>query len=565
MVVFLTDKAAVRNATKSQDVDPQSAQVNYRNSKAAETFVPSLSLIWLDKTSSGFERRAGLRQRLASADVTEVLELLEKSSEVDNDYLKIKFQTEILRRLSSIDPELAMSRVMASPRKFLSDFLPAVIEEWAESDRKALLAYVSTLDQSSLRTVLEALMSVSDTANESDLREMALATGYQGSLTGLLEGWSVKAAIHDPERSWNTVINDGWNNGSQIDSLVAIAEAWINIDGWNILDGLVESLPNRSHRTELVRKLFRRLARQDPQTAFEHARRLYPTTDEWTFHPVISEWEQQDPLAALEAVSSLDNQVLREDLQRYVVSGWAISNPQSLIEQLPSLEESIQEIARIEVIKGVARDSVADAVEMLSSVDGNIGREVFEAIGYWMAERDVRKAVEWAISDARVDEHRFFVLARMMPQIVAEDPDLAMSTAVDQPPTQWGQGLESSVIRVLVSFDRIDEAIELLPRIRDDSTKLRSYVTLGYELVMNGEIQESLELGNDLDEKMRKEYYERMLRNWAGSDPQGLFDSLDSFSSQEVQMQAANLLILQRENLLERQWTYVNALVSDQQ
>lgn len=565
MVVFLTDNAAVPNATKSQDVDPQTAQTNNRNSRVAESFVPSLSLNWLDTTSSGFERMAGLRQRLASADITDILELLEKSSEVDNDYLKIKFQTEILRRLSSIDPELAMSRVMASPRKFHSDFLPAVIEEWAVSDRKALLANASTLDQSSLRTVLKALLSRLDTTTVSDLRDLTHATGYQGALTELLESWSVEAAVHNPERSWNTVINDGWNNGSQIDSLVAIAESWINMDGWNTLEGLVDSIPNRSHRTELVWKLLRSMARQDPQTAFEHAKRLYPITDERIFHPVISEWEQRDPLAALEAVSSLDHQILREDLQRYIVRGWAISNPQSLIEQLPSLEESIQEIARIEVIKGVARVSVEDAIELLSSVDGNIESEVFEAIGYSMAVRDVRKAVEWAISDARVDEHRFFVLSRMMPQIVAEDPDLAMSTAVDQPLTQWGQGLESSVISVLVSFDRIDEAIDLLPRIRDDSTKLRSYVTLGYELVMNGEIQESFELGNELDETMRKEYYERMLRNWAGYDPQGLFNSLESLSNPEVQMQAANLLISQRDNLLERQWTYVNSLVSDQQ
>ena len=527
------------------------------------SLIPTIqSLEELKNLASGFERTAALRRLLASSDEARVIQLLRESEEIESNHQKLNAQIEIFRRLASMDPEQAMSRLTAYPQRQIEQLLPTVVGEWVSTDLEGAMALLSTIDQISIHEVFNALIIASESVSEKDLRDLAQAKGYEGELTGLMEELAVENAIHDPETSWNTVLNDSWYDGGQIDSLVAIAEAWIARDGWSVLDELVESMPNRTHRTEFVDNLLQYTARHDPTTSFEQAVRLYTSTDSMVFYAIVREWAHQDPFPVLEAISNLDDLLLQKDLRQWAISIWAGNDPKALLEFLPNLSEDNQLFARKEAIRGMARLSPHEAIELMSTMQGEIGSDVVGTISLSMSKRNAHKALEWALSDSRVDVHRFSVLSQILPKLAAEDPKLAMRTAIEQPMNQWGQALETYVVRSLLSSDDKEQAIALLPQVRPGQTKLRTYITVGFELALRGDAQTSIELGKDLNETLRENYYVGLMDKWISSDPQGLFNSLDQLPS-EYKMVAASLLRERQSSLLESQWEYVDSLVSE--
>ena len=242
---------------------------------------------------------------------------------------------------------------------------------------------------------------------------------------------------------------------------------------------------------------------------------------------------------------------------------WARSDPRTLLEHLPNLSEDIRSMARQEAIQGIARISPREAIELISMEQGEVGVEVATAVGYWMSQHDAREALNWALTDTLVDEHRFDVLQRMMTALVAEDLDLAMRTALDQPVSQWGQALESSVVRNLIASERFDEAISILPRVREGSVKLQAYAEVGTELALNGDTEKAFDLAEDLADTQREAFYERLLSRWAATNPQGLANSLEQLPSQKRKLQAARLLRDYRNNMLESQWQRIDSVAPD--
>lgn len=563
VILLVLNVIDARTISKSQDLYQPTKNATTENSTESTVTSTLQSLEGLEKIASGFGRMAGLRRLLASSDETQTLELLDQSDAIESDYLQLKVRIEVLRRLAAFNPELAASRVMEYPRRIQEHLLPAVIGEWASFDLEAAAVQISRLDKSLGREAIKSLLLATENLQQVDLGDLANAAEFEGALSGLIEEIAVETAIHDPEKSWNAVINDSWRNGSQLDSLAAIAEAWIDRDGWDVLDGIVESLPNPLFRTQLLERLLHSVARHSPERAFEQSKRLVGSSNSIAFHFIVGEWVRQSPVAALNAISMLDDETSRADLQQSAIQTWARSDPRALLEHLPNLSEDIRSMARQEAIQGIALISPHEAIELISTVQGEVGAEIAITVGYRMSQEDAREALNWALTDSRVDEHRFSVLQRMMAALVAENLDLAMRTALDQPVSQWGRALESSVVRSLISSERFDEAISILPRVREGSVRLQAYAEVGTDLALNGEIQKSFDLAEGLADTQREAYYERLLSRWAGTNPQGLANSLDELPNQKRKLQAARLLRNYRNNLLESQWQRVDSLAQN--
>lgn len=88
----------------------------------------------------------------------------------------------------------------------------------------------------------------------------------------------------------------------------------------------------------------------------------------------------------------------------------------------------------------------------------------------------------------------------------------------------------------------VDEALGMLPRVREGQTKLLAYGAVGVALVERGNPMDAIELAPQLPEVDRESYFLITAMTWAEKDPEELLESIDDFSSPVARSKAAALL-----------------------
>ena len=136
------------------------------------------------------------------------------------------------------------------------------------------------------------------------------------------------------------------------------------------------------------------------------------------------------------------------------------------------------------------------------------------------------------------EQTRRSALTTVLRNLVDVDPTLAFQTALKQPLTKHGRGLEAAVIEQLARTD-LERAISMLSQVRDGRTKLHAYNSAGRALVQNGNNDRALQLGQQLPDEYRSAYLQSVMWQWAEADPETLLASLDELPSQEAKTQAA--------------------------
>lgn len=282
---------------------------------------------------------------------------------------------------------------------------------------------------------------------------------------------------------------------------------------------------------------------------------------------IVEMWARSDPLIAMSRVTSVKNASQRKKLQKTLLRAWAENDAENLFDSLEQIPESIRQNAEQQAMLAVARSAPSDAVSYLSELTAMDRQQslALEIAEHW-SQQDIYAALDWVLANQDInDSTRHRALTEVLRNLVDVDPSLALQTALKQPLTKYGRGLEAMVIEQLARTD-LESAISMLSQVREGRTKLQAYISAGRALVQNGGYNRALRLGQQLPGEDQPHYQSSVMWQWADADPQALFASLDDFSSQDEKNQAAAALMMsnfRNNSLSDDQVKYVSSMVAE--
>ena len=365
-------------------------------------------------------------------------------------------------------------------------------------------------------------------------------------------------SIENPREAWHELVQQSRGSIGNVGALIDIANAWVQEDGLSVLQEINESnLLEQNLKWAVLGSIVHEAAERNPRETFEQTLSMgvHGRSNRFSMSAALV-WAESDAMAALEAVTSVDDTFLRVYMQQEVLSDVAARDPRGLLANLDELPVNVQEIAKEHVVIGFAQNDPKEAVRMLQELgvgleDNNVAVSI---VDFWR-QSDPLEAKNWVVNSPLLEGQRSYLAGRVIDGIASEQPELAMEMALEQP-ADWR--LETYVISNLAYSDPF-EAMALLPKIRDphlDPNINSVYGRVGYGLIEQGHAESVAELATLVPEQQRNTFYTNLVSSWAGLDPLQLLSTIDELPSPAVRSSAAFSLVTH--------YDAVNSLTDDQ-
>ena len=213
----------------------------------------------------------------------------------------------------------------------------------------------------------------------------------------------------------------------------------------------------------------------------------------------------------------------------------------------------------------LTREDPLGAINSLRSMEDSVGNtstilhRIIEQWGMLHPEA----ATNWLLND--FDQEDPFLLHSLLeetlPSLALQDPKEAFEIALQQPTPAHALAfpLHLRVIWHLTRHSNVEQAISLLPRVREDS-KASAYESVASALVDKGQALEALEMGSDLNPQQQQRYYGLVFQQWAWTNPTDLYEALEDLPSNDAQ----SLQSFAALELLTRRFSRDQVLTDDQ-
>lgn len=497
---------------------------------------------------SDSDRKVLLHSLVGGANEAQLSDMLGQLDSIGSaNQLEVAEKT-LIQRLASLNPKRAMAYVNEQPGLRRDQLTSTVFGEWASTNLDEAVAHAGSVEESQKLAALRGILNTRDDLSEGLQRQIAKQLGNEQYALDLRDDAVASTSIDNPDAAWNALINDAHEDIAQLGTFLQVAKALVDKEGVRALNKINDSTIEKSTRNAILLSVLHNAAQRDPQGAFQEAMFLDRDAQEIALPAIVRVWAGLDPLVAFNAVSNLNKSSVRSSLLESLIAAWAENDPQGVFDSLELLPERLQAKGEEQAMLAIARSSPANAIQFLSTLeDSKQKRELAKTIATNWSQIDVYEALDWATSSQLTDERmRHDVLAIILRELAAKDPELAFQTALIQPIGKDGRGrergLEADVVAQIARAD-INKALEMLSLVRDGYTLLEAYRSVGKELVMVGEYDRALKLGEQLPEDTRSSYFNTVLNLWAQEEPEVMFDSIASISNPELRTQAAvNLL-----------------------
>ena len=508
-----------------------------------------------------FERKAALYGLLEKATETSLIEYLDESKSIDSLHLRDEFERAIVQKLASLKPQSALDQVSLLPKNRKEDLISAIFEEWSLSDLDEATSRALELDLQLKLAALRGILSTRHKHSDKILLEVAKQLENEAFAENFLAEAVAFSAHEDPASAWNQIVFDSQPNLAQTEFLIRVASEWLMQEGISVIDRISESLTDEVVRDAVITSALHHIARENPSAALLEAVKLEGNSRELALRTIAEVWARIDPQAALESIATLERGETLALLQESVLRAWATHDPNGLLEMLATIPEQLRAMAKEEAMLAIARVSPEEALSFLSDLENDDLRiKLAKEIATYWSEQDPHAALDWALNEQfTTNVQQAETLMIVLANLATKDPDLAFQTARDQPIVLRGQyyrGMEVTVLQHLVETN-IDKALAMLPGIRNEGLTLtHAYSEVGRAMIRDGQFDRALELGERLDERRRGNYNGSLMYQWAMSEPETLFSSLENLPSDQLKDQAARGLVRYNPN--------TNALSSEQ-
>lgn len=353
----------------------------------------------------------------------------------------------------------------------------------------------------------------------------------------------------DPQITWKNLQESDRMHIGSIVQLISTANAWITHDGLGAFKEIHKSVSDEKTRMALIGGIVSTRAEEIGfQDLFYEALEQFSDDEELRveFLLTVTElWTRSDPISAFAATSHIKNERERVNMWKFIASIWAITDTDLLNRHLHIMPDAVSGHATWMVMAISAQQAPADAVSFLPQIAGTPHEEMLalEIAKYW-APSDSNKALEWA------QEHSFThrktrvkVIGRVLYEIAKEDPQRALEIALSEPTDNFGKGPEAILIELLAT-NNIDQALELLPNVREGMGTMRAYAAVGDYFSDRYEYQRAMEFGSQIKNvTVQQHFYDIVLPQWATNKPSNLIQSIPSFESEYLQSRATMYLL----------------------
>ena len=502
----------------------------------------------LESLSSHFQRTVALQKLLADADEETLLQYWKQSTTVGSGPWE-EVQIAIAQRLATIDPLTAWELVSdVQPKRRLA-LVGAVFREWAVTNLELAIEHARGLDaETKNAAVVSMLLSREDLSIE-QRREIARQLNTEALAIEAIERASNTQLILDPSTEWAEFLQHNTTslaspNEAQIGMVTHIATAWIQQDGVNAFDNVLDSLPSQSAIWNTSNEVIRHLTDVDPQQAFDLAIHLRSRGTVGLAEQVVAAWTNDDPWSALNAVSSVDAKNLQRSLQARVLDIWSYRDPRALLDRAGAFPEYLQQLARKKALISLSRNSPQDAAEMIFEMEDQATRdEIALAIARNWSTFDITSVLHWIENEPGFDHNRDQLIGAAFSGLANSDPELALQTALAQPVNEEGLGPEAEVINSL-TFADMDTAIKMLSDVREGKTKIKAYDrVIGMLTGINNDNDRAVGLLVQLTKEQEIPRDAWVLTGLVFNAPNGLFNALDRFDSMDFRRRVARELL----------------------
>lgn len=571
---YFLSKPFFKTADPQAELDPTlRSESLYSNSNQGRnsnnqprTFDHSESeLLEFSEGSSDFARRADLYALLAQSTTEELLEFLQQSEKISKNSLRRSTQEAIFQRLASLDPPLAIQKMLEYPKSRRAELVLGAFREWSVTDLDSAIEGARSLDRFTRVKALETILAYRDDLPTDELVEIAQKIENARFALQALSEFDAETLIDQPVEAWNKVTTDNVLDSRQVDILSVIASEWVEQSGLEALTHILKSSLG-FHDLGLARELVGGIVESDPKSVFEFVMSLSPEEQTPLLDPLFTTWARSDPEAMFEGLASFRHSEHFRWLERRIAQTWARHDPKGMLERIDAFSKDSQLKAIEHAVVEVARHSPKDAVEMMDSMAGRVGNISSIApvlVAVW-AVQDPREALDWVLMREQDQESLDIdlMMVQVLVELTHEDPQLAMQIALDRP--ESGHQLDVWVIEELAAID-IEQAVKLLPKVSEKNRR-DAYIAVGRQLLQHHDPLGGIGIASNLPDEDRDYVQYRIARSWAGTFPIKMLEALEDIPSERVKSLAAKGLVLVdswNHVLSDEQLNYVKTLLTD--
>ncbi|MXW07284.1 MAG: hypothetical protein F4X56_00620 [Gammaproteobacteria bacterium] len=542
--------------TSVADADRSQAELKNPSSTSSRTRESDLGLLkFLSLAPSAFERTEALYSLLLSADTSLLTKLLEQSKNIGSESLQHTTQTAIIRRFTTLDPKLALTTIDQLSDDRHNPLITSVFVEWSQLDLNEAITHAKTLEQSRQYAALQGILDSQHTLSIDE--KQALTEKFQIDLDEFEQGTFAESVADE----WQKLVADDQSNVAQTASLIRLAQTLVNQSGLEAIAQIDESLTDPILKKVVLGSVLQQAILADPHSTLQQVLNFEGEMRELAMETIARAWASIDPKDAFESISLVESPRARRQMLEHFVTAWANYDPKDLFDNFDLIPENLRVHAEEHAIRTLMRTAPEDSAQYLAEIsDEFLKFELTMELAIHWADKNALDALNWALA------HEFAgaslqreVLNTILRRLAAENPELALQTALDQPVDSMGLGLEATVIAEVARTD-IERALSMLAPVREGYTKSFSSIAVGRALVSNNDIDRALALGEQLPEESRDMYYNLVVNEWAYSDPKSLVARMDELPSTDAKYRAAMDLIrfnVGRNVLSKEQVSYV--------
>ena len=271
----------------------------------------STNLVSIFELSTHFESSVALDDMLKNANLSQLVDLLDQSHNLQGVERLQSTQEQIFRKFATVDPIQALSHTQSFPKIQYEYFASLIYRDWSSFDLDAALAYaeqhVPTLSGEGKYAILEQIFrTAGDLSDDAKLQLAARLEVNPYASKALLKKIERDKPLDNPAEAWKKVLSVENFGDDERDQLVQIALVVIEKDGYPKFAELANTIQDRRIRTRLIsHALFDRVQTDEIGTVFEHAVQLFHETARPVLFECASSWSYMDPISALNAMSNV--------------------------------------------------------------------------------------------------------------------------------------------------------------------------------------------------------------------------------------------------------------------
>ncbi len=524
-------------AFNSNEFDANSSQEEFRESSFMVAHDRKTDLGYfkfLNLAPSAFERTEALYSLLHSADEKLLTTLLHQSVNIRSEALQHTTQIAIIQRFTTLDPQLTLVVIDDSPSHRHNSLISTVFNEWSLIEFDEAIAHAKTLGESKKLAALQGILGSQENFSISRKEEIASQLAID------LNVFELTVSSNSIAAEWQYLLDDELSNLAQASQLIQLAQKWVDQFGLEAMTQIDITLNDPILKKSVMGAVLQRALLVDSDATLQHALGLEGELRELVLETIARAWVSIGPHEAMESIYAIESHRDRRQMLDYFVTTWANFDPQGMFENFNLVPENLRSYAEEQAIRAIAKTTPELAFQFLTNVSNeHLKFDLTMEIATSWSDQNAVAALDWALA------HEFsnsaltrLVLDMVLRRVAAENPSLALQTALDQPTDMMGLGFEATVVEEVARTD-VELAIAMLSQVRDGFTKSSSYVAVGKALIRNGETDRALEFAQQLPEESRDLYYSLLVNQWAYSDPKSLVPMLDELPSTEAKYTAA--------------------------